>query len=765
MFTYDRGRNVREEYQQEFRGINHRLRPAETELSDALNMSSREYPVLTVRPDREFISDVSRGGNISPVALSYDTIAYLSIDADGKQHVAVNGENKYTFDKADSSRYMVRMGAMLCVFPDGVIINTRDYTVDTVKKELSLDSQGTPSSGYMQFDLEPSTIDGNLDYTGFSEPSNVTAGQFWYNTTTEDIKLCTSVSPEWVEYSAIFTAQKPMTIPTPAPTYLLMFTSFSGGCAVGSGTLMTYNGSEYESTGQTVNAVSSYPSNPSDGDMCVLTDSAARTNSFRIYNSKKAVWTTFPNQYTKISSAWMVAGSEMIGQCDIADYFNVGDTVNVNGEYKRVWAKKEHTTSKVGYIVVDNCEIVKQITSGTFKISRDLPDGISNVFECANRLWASNDAGTEIYASKLGDPFNWFSYSGTAADSYAINVGGNGKFTGGVSYSGYPHFFKENQIFKIYGSYPFRLYTLDCPGIASGDNKSAAVMGGCLIYKGVSGFYLYDGDYPEIISDAIYDICGPDVIVNAAAANDTAYYAAANGMLYTYERGVWHMQDGGFDDLITTSRDIIGVKTAADKSSKYLISLCGVKYSWQTMTGQTDLDTCFDAVYSLDDDVPTLRTPGTAAQIETGRYAEIGGKYYRVLSSVIEAGAEDTVAYTVEIPEGGALTAGKTYKVRAFTKAPTEWRFTTPLLGLGIAEDKYYSHIILRYKSDEPAFAVLLTDGKAYKSFMLPPKKVVGSTSLMPIPAKSETVQIKISGKESFALYSAARYIEEGTDL
>ena len=63
------------------------------------------------------------------------------------------------------------------------------------------------------------------------------------------------------------------------------------------------------------------------------------------------------------------------------------------------------------------------------------------------------------------------------------------------------------------------------------------------------------------------------------------------------------------------------------------------------------------------------------------------------------------------------------------------------------------------------AFAVLLTDGKAYKSFMLPPKKVVGSTSLMPIPAKSETVQIKISGKESFALYSAARYIEEGTDL
>ena len=67
-----------------------------------------------------------------------------------------------------------------------------------------------------------------------------------------------------------------------------------------------------------------------------------------------------------------------------------------------------------------------------------------------------------IYACKLGDPTNWFSYRGIAADSYAVTVGSDGAFTGAATCMGYALFFKENTLHKLCGTKPsdFQLTSL-----------------------------------------------------------------------------------------------------------------------------------------------------------------------------------------------------------------------------------------------------------------------------------------------------------------
>lgn len=74
------------------------------------------------------------------------------------------------------------------------------------------------------------------------------------------------------------------------------------------------------------------------------------------------------------------------------------------------------------------------------------------VTENANRVWGCNSEENVIYSCKLGDPTNWYSYRGIASDSYAVNVGSDGPFTGAATCMGYVLFFKENCLHKLYGS-------------------------------------------------------------------------------------------------------------------------------------------------------------------------------------------------------------------------------------------------------------------------------------------------------------------------
>ena len=70
------------------------------------------------------------------------------------------------------------------------------------------------------------------------------------------------------------------------------------------------------------------------------------------------------------------------------------------------------------------------------QVERRVPD-LDFVTECDNRVWGCSSRENVIYGCKLGDPTNWFSYRGIAADSYAVTVGSDGPFTGAATCMGY----------------------------------------------------------------------------------------------------------------------------------------------------------------------------------------------------------------------------------------------------------------------------------------------------------------------------------------
>ena len=100
---------------------------------------------------------------------------------------------------------------------------------------------------------------------------------------------------------------------------------------------------------------------------------------------------------------------------------------------------------------------------------RRVPD-LDWLTEHNNRVWGCSSTENVIYACKLGDATNWFSYRGTAADSYAVTVGSDGAFTGAATCMGYVLFFKENGLHKLYGTKPsdYQMSSIQCSGVAKG---------------------------------------------------------------------------------------------------------------------------------------------------------------------------------------------------------------------------------------------------------------------------------------------------------
>jgi hypothetical protein len=178
------------------------------------------------------------------------------------------------------------------------------------------------------------------------------------------------------------------------------------------------------------------------------------------------------------------------------------------------------------------------------------------IIESENRLWGcrygtdiSGNVVNEIYASKLGDFKNWNCFMGLSTDSYAATVGTDGKFTGAITHLGFPLFFKEGFVHKIYGNYPanYQIQTTACRGVQKGCSKSLAIVNEILYYKSRSAVCAYDGSLPVEMSSALGDV----VYSNAVAGTiGNKYYismmdASGKYHLFVYDsaRGMWHRED------------------------------------------------------------------------------------------------------------------------------------------------------------------------------------------------------------------------------
>lgn len=184
---------------------------------------------------------------------------------------------------------------------------------------------------------------------------------------------------------------------------------------------------------------------------------------------------------------------------------------------------------------------------GGLAIARTVPD-MQYVCEHENRLWGC--AGNTIYASKLGDCFNWNVYDGLDTDSWAVGTGSVGAFTGCISYRGYATFFKEEHIYKVYGSLPsnFQVMGSATLGLAEGSGDSLAVAGETLFYLSPSGIMAYTGGIPQPIGQAF----GKLRFRNAVGGSDgLKYYVSMENttggwglFVFDTQEGLWHKEDG-----------------------------------------------------------------------------------------------------------------------------------------------------------------------------------------------------------------------------
>jgi hypothetical protein len=193
----------------------------------------------------------------------------------------------------------------------------------------------------------------------------------------------------------------------------------------------------------------------------------------------------------------------------------------------------------------DNAFTAVENEANEVTIARTVPP-LDFICESNYRLWGTH--GNTIYSSKFSDPFNFKVFDNLASDSYAIEVGSEGEFTGCIPYSSHICFFKENTLHKLYGTKPsnFQITTVNVYGVQSGSEKSMHIVNEQLLYKGVGGVYAYTGGVPELISEKF----GTKRYSEAVACCDgEKYYISMkqgetwNLFVYDVMKNIWLRED------------------------------------------------------------------------------------------------------------------------------------------------------------------------------------------------------------------------------
>ena len=238
------------------------------------------------------------------------------------------------------------------------------------------------------------------------------------------------------------------------------------------------------------------------------------------------------------------------GSVTWSDYFREGDAVTISGAVNHPDNNKTSIIREIDGGELRFYENVFEIADGGDKevltLKREVPD-MDFICSNENRLWGCK--GDTIYASKLGDATNFNVFDGVSTDSYAVDVGSAGDFTACVSYLGYPIFFKEDAIYKVYGSKPsnFQVMGSATLGVEAGSHRSLAIAGEVLFYLSRAGIVSYSGGIPQNISRAF----GTERYRNAVGGSDGVKYyvslADADGAytLFVYDTryNIWHKED------------------------------------------------------------------------------------------------------------------------------------------------------------------------------------------------------------------------------
>ena len=490
-----------------FGGYNHNLRIGDGEFYDMKNLTSADYPVLSPRPKRGIYTFPTTTEN--PTALlAKDALCYVDggklyinkkqidcvslYDSDCKSCPKSEWCSNYVENSPNCIKTLVSMGSYIVILPDKYYINTNDYD----------------DRGYIDKTFAFETDDKEL---GVRE--------------------------------AVFS-------------------------------LCNLDGADYNAPAQP-----SAPTDPKNLDYWL--DTSSEPNVLKQYASSTEQWAPVATTYIKIRSyfdtvideSWGDNPPSWVKTPDISQYFEVGDGITISGITTEHMGdsltpeQHEQLNNLNNTMVIQakgkNYIVVIGMIDKTYRqdcvkypieISRKMP-ALDFIIESGNRLWGcrhgvanNGEVVNEIYASKLGDPKNWNSFAGISTDSYVATVGTDGQFTGAIAHLGYPIFFKEKYMHKVYGNYPanYQIQTTACRGVQKGCSKSLAIVNETLFYKSRSAVCAYDGSLPVEVSSALGDVSYSDAV---AGTLGNKYYISMKDSedyhLFVFDtaRGMWHRED------------------------------------------------------------------------------------------------------------------------------------------------------------------------------------------------------------------------------
>ena len=313
-----------------------------------------------------------------------------------------------------------------------------------------------------------------------------------------------------------------------------------------------------------------------------------------VYSEVDAMWAEVGTTYVKLEA-------EGIDQA-----FSEGDGVEISGAENEaaelmgshvIWAKGD------GYLVIIG--LLPRSTDAEITIELKMPE-LDFVIESGNRLWGcrygaarNGEIVNEIYASKLGDFKNWNCFQGISTDSWVGNCGSDGQWTGAANYLGYPVFFKQDHIHRVYGSMPSQYSIKDtvARGVQMGCGESLAMVNEVLIYKSRAGICAYDGSLPQEIGTAL----GKNRYVDAIAGSlgDKYYLSMVDEqteepVVFVYDMGknIWHKEDDMRVRQWCRARNDM---YCIDDTSGNILCVTGTgepdegKVEWQFVTGELGL--------------------------------------------------------------------------------------------------------------------------------------------------------------------------------
>ncbi len=337
----------------------------------------------------------------------------------------------------------------------------------------------------------------------------------------------------------------------------------------------------------------------SDGKLWIDTSSTPHT--LKKYSSANAMWVSISTTYVKISAT------------GIGENFSEYDGVTLSGIISEsvahlngstvIWARSDDYIIVTGII---DAVATQTAEEGKISVARRMPN-MDFIIESGNRLWGcrygkSIDGETvnEIYASKLGDFKNWNCFMNLSTDSYAASCGTDGYFTGAITHLGYPLFFKEGYLHKVYGSLPsnFQIQATALRGVQKGSHRSLAIVGETLFYKSGSAVCGYDGSLPVEISASLGEVHYSDAV---AGAHGNKYYISMKSddgqyhlFVYDLAKGMWHKEDNLHAECFASSKNEL---YCIEHGTKRILTMLGsgqkesAELEWMAETGIIGMST------------------------------------------------------------------------------------------------------------------------------------------------------------------------------